>query len=131
MLCHTDIHVNSILIDDAERVHIVDWEQPVLAPRECDLMLLVGPAIGGFAGGSPEEASFFAAYGEVEVDPVAMAFYRYERATSDFGAYAYEVYWMPYAAEASRREAVRRVKGMFQPGRSVEATRRADARLTG
>jgi len=129
VLCHADIHVNNVLIDESERVHIVDWDQPVLAPRECDLMLVVGPAIGGFVVGSGEEAAFFAAYGEVEIDPVAMAFYRYERSTSDIGAYAYEVYWMPDAGEESRREAVWRLKSMFQPGRSVEAAYDSEADL--
>lgn len=133
VLCHSDIHVGNVLIDERERVRIVDWDQPVLAPRECDLMLLTGTAIGGFGEGSPEEVAFFSAYrarcGEVEPDPVAMAYYYHERATTDIGAFAYEVFWMPDADDAARRGAARWLEILFEPGRSVEAAHRADARL--
>jgi spectinomycin phosphotransferase len=133
VLCHSDIHVSNVLIDERERVRIVDWDQPVLAPRECDLMLVTGTAIGGFVEGSAEAEAFISAYqaecGEIETDPVAMAYYYHERATTDIGADAYEVFWMPDADDAARRRAARLLGVMFEPGRSVEAARRADARL--
>ena len=130
VLCHSDIHVGNVQIDDRGRVHLVDWDQPVLAPRECDLMLLFGPAIGGFVEGSPEEAAFRAGYGEITVDPLAMAYYYHERATTDIGAFAHEVYWLPEADDAARRGAARWLDVLFEPGRSVEVAYQADARLT-
>ena len=88
-----------------------------------------GPAIDGFAEGSAEEAAFFAAYGEVEIDPLVMAYYRYERVTSDLGAFAYRVYWMPDADGEARRADARWVKVLFEPDQTVEMAYRAEARL--
>jgi spectinomycin phosphotransferase len=129
VLCHADIHIGNVLIGDRERVHIVDWDRPVLAPRECDLMLLIGPAIRGFSAGSPEEAAFFAGYGEATVDPLTMAYYRYERACSDLGAFAAEVYWLPDADEAAKHAAVRWVSALFQPDGIVDMAYRSEADL--
>ena len=98
-------------------------------------MLLTGMAIGGVVEGSAEAEAFFSAYGdacgedEVIVDPVAMAYYYHERATTDLGAFAHEVFWMPDADDVSRRGAARWLEVLFAPGRSVEAAHRADARL--
>ncbi len=67
--CHADIHTANLLVDPQGGLHIVDWDQPILAPQERDLMFVVG-------GHSPEEAAFFQGYGEVAIDPLALAYYR-------------------------------------------------------
>jgi len=41
VLCHTDIHGGNILINDKDELYIVDWDNPILAPKERDLMLEV------------------------------------------------------------------------------------------
>ena len=42
VLCHGDPHHGNLLVDDAGQVWLVDWDDAVLAPREADLMFVVG-----------------------------------------------------------------------------------------
>ncbi len=44
VLCHTDIHPGNLLLGANDALYIVDWDNPVLAPRERDLMLIGGCA---------------------------------------------------------------------------------------
>jgi spectinomycin phosphotransferase len=128
-LCHSDLHLNNVMVDTQERLHLVDWDQPILAPRECDLMLLSGTAFGGFAEGSAEQAAFLAGYGPVSVNPVAMAYYYHERVTTDLGAFAHELYWLPDADDETRRAAAHWLRVIFEPGRSADAAGQAYANL--
>jgi spectinomycin phosphotransferase len=129
VLCHSDLHLNNVMVDTRERVHLVDWDQPILAPRECDLMLLFGTAFGGFAEGSAEQAAFLAGYGPISANLVAMAYYYHERVTTDLGSFAHELYWLPDADDVTRRAAARWLRVIFEPGRSAAAARQAYARL--
>jgi spectinomycin phosphotransferase len=129
VLCHSDLHLDNVMVDTEGEIHLVDWDQPIMAPRECDLMLLFGTAIGGFAEGSREEAAFLAGYGPVSVSSVAMAYYYHERVTTDLGAFAHELYWIHDADDGTRRAAARWLRVMFEPGRSVDAAHLAYARL--
>jgi spectinomycin phosphotransferase len=45
VLCHSDIHADNLLIDPTGRLYIVDWDNPILAPKERDLMF-VGGGVG-------------------------------------------------------------------------------------
>src|SRR5258708_11182619 len=42
VLCHTDFHTNNVMLDQESRLWIVDWEAPLLAPKERDLKFLAG-----------------------------------------------------------------------------------------
>src|SRR5258705_8022492 len=42
VLCHTDIHGANILITNKDQLYIVDWDNPLLAPKERDLMFVGG-----------------------------------------------------------------------------------------
>ena len=46
ILCHSDIHAGNLLIDVHGALYIVDWDDPILAPKERDLMF-VGGGLGG------------------------------------------------------------------------------------
>jgi spectinomycin phosphotransferase len=129
VLCHSDLHLNNVMVDTQERLHLVDWDQPILAPRECDLMLLSGTAFGGFAEGSAEQAAFLAGYGPVSANPVVMAYYYHERVTTDLGSFAHELYWLPDADDETRWAAARWLRVIFEPGRSADAARQAYAKL--
>jgi spectinomycin phosphotransferase len=74
VLCHADIHTANLLLDGQGRLFVVDWDQPILAPRERDLMFVT---VGGFVTEERAETLFFQGYGKTEVDPLTMAYYRY------------------------------------------------------
>jgi spectinomycin phosphotransferase len=129
VLCHGDIHVGNVLIDAAGRLWLVDWDQPVMAPRERDLMFVLGSTFRGVAAGSPEEAAFWAGYGTVETDPVALAFYRYDWALQDIGAFAAVLVAQGDVGAASKEEALRMLEVVFAPGGIVEAAEQSEEHL--
>jgi spectinomycin phosphotransferase len=56
------------------------------APKERDLMFIGGGV--GRVWNRPEEAAlFYRGYGQTEIDPMALAYYRYERIVEDIAAY--------------------------------------------
>src|SRR5204862_121166 len=95
-----------------------DWDDTILAPRERDLMFVVG-GISSRLVGPREEALFLQGYGAVAVDPLALAYYRYTWATSDIGAYGEQVCFRPDLGPATRREAVDRFRTVFAAGNIV------------
>ena len=83
VLCHSDIHPGNLFIDTKGTLFIVDWDYPILASKERDLMFIGGGQ--GFVGRTAreEELRFYESYGQSPVDPIAMAYYRYERNVMD------------------------------------------------
>lgn len=91
VLCHGDLHPGNILIDASNALFIVDWDSPVMAPQERDLMFFGGGL--GFAGyaAQEEEALFYRGYGPTPIDPTALAYYRYERIVQDIAAFCQQL----------------------------------------
>ena len=81
-LCHTDIHGGNILISDKDELYIVDWDDPILAPKERDLMF-IGGGIDEIWKSKREEAVFYEGYGKTDINLSALAYYRYERVIED------------------------------------------------
>jgi spectinomycin phosphotransferase len=115
VLCHADIHTNNVLLDANQQVWITDWDDTILAPRERDLMFVIGGLRDGLVG-PREEARFFQGYGAVAVDPLALAYYRYVRAVDDIGTNCEQIFDRPDLGPETRREAVDRFLLLFEPG---------------
>jgi spectinomycin phosphotransferase len=64
VLCHSDIHAGNILIDANGALYIVDWDNPILAPKEHDLMSIGGGQFGDGHTAQEEETLFYRGYGE-------------------------------------------------------------------
>ena len=120
MLCHADLHTWNVLVEDAGRLWIADWDEAVLAPRERDLMFVVGGGIGHGLVGPSEEASFLEGYGQVTADPALLAYYRCAWAVQDIAAYGEQALLSPTAGEATRRAAVEGFEDLFAPGNIVD-----------
>jgi spectinomycin phosphotransferase len=129
VLCHADLHLNNVLVDAHEQLWIVDWDQPLCAPPERDLLCVLGPAMCGVMPGSPEHAAFYRGYGAYAIDPALLAYFRYERALTDLGENAELVLRMPDRSDATRREAAQRITSMFAPGKQVDAAQRVDEQV--
>lgn len=119
VLCHADIHTANLLIDPTDRLWIVDWDQTMLAPKERDLMFVIG---GGVLGPiqTEEEVAFLLGYGECEINREVLAYYRYTWAVQDIGAFAEDVFARPQLSGAAKAQALRYFKSLFDPGMIVE-----------
>jgi spectinomycin phosphotransferase len=126
LLCHADIHTGNVLADAAGQIWVVDWDEAMLAPRERDLMFVMGGGISERLVGPREEAWFFEGYGPVEVDALALAYYRAAWAVSDIAAFGAEVCLRPDLGPVSRGEAARLFAGLFAPGEIVSIALRAE-----
>lgn len=91
VVCHSDVHAGNILIDHAGHLFIVDWDNPIRALKERDLMYFGGGQ--GFVGYTAEEerAAFFAGYGNCAINENALAYCRYERIVQDIWAFCREL----------------------------------------
>jgi spectinomycin phosphotransferase len=119
VLCHGDLHIWNVLVDPGQRLWIVDWDEAILAPRERDLMFVVG-GIGHGLVGPGDTDSFLQGYGETRIDPLLLAYYRCAWAVQDIAAYGEEVLMTPTLGEASRRAAVDGFRDLFEPGNIVD-----------
>jgi spectinomycin phosphotransferase len=90
VLCHSDLHAGNVLLGDNDKLAIVDWDNPILAPKERDLMF-IGGGIGDTWNDPREKQWFNTGYGPTEIDLVAIAYYRYERIVADFAAYGEQI----------------------------------------
>lgn len=92
VLCHTDIHGGNILISDTSELYIVDWDAPLLAPKERDLMF-IGCGIDEIWKNKQDEALFYEAYGDAKINFRALAYYRYERIIVDLVEFCQQLLW--------------------------------------
>lgn len=124
VLCHADIHAANILVAEAGGIFLVDWDGPMIAPRERDLLFVIGSRIARDVTAS-EETLFFGGYGEVEVDREAIVYYRYERILEDIAVDAASVLTDPTTAESTRQAQVDMIAGFFAPGGMLETAESA------
>jgi spectinomycin phosphotransferase len=123
VLCHADIHSANVLVADDGRILLVDWDGPMLAPRERDLLFVIGSRIARTVQ-PHEEAWFFQGYGEVAVDREAIIYYRHERILEDIGEFGLSVMGDRAIPESSRASQVALVESFFEPGGIVETVER-------
>ncbi len=125
VLCHADIHTGNVLLDRQGNLHIVDWDQPLQAPKERDLMF-IGAGVAEIATPAQVEA-FYRGYGDRIVNPVAFAYYRYEWAVQDMGDFGSRVFLWDDMGEETKRDALSCFRSLFEPGRIIETAYRADS----
>jgi spectinomycin phosphotransferase len=116
VLCHSDIHIGNLLLGANEALYLVDWDNPILAPRERDLMF-VGGGVGGRS--DQEEALFYQGYGQVEINDVALVYYRFERIVQDMAAYCEQLFLTDEGGQ-DRAEGFRQFASQFLPNGVVD-----------
>lgn len=124
VLCHTDIHGANILITEEDRIYIVDWDNPLLAPKERDLMF-IGGGIDDIWKSERDESIFYEGYGKTNIDFTVLAYYRYERIIEDLAAYG-EQLLLTDEGSADRESAYRRFLSNFEPGSTIAIAEKTD-----
>ncbi len=119
VLCHADAHPWNLLIDGEGQWWLVDWDEVVLAPKERDLMFVVG-GIGSDGVGPDETTYFLEGYGGTAIEPVALTYYRYAWAVQDIAAYGEQVFFSPAIGDATRRVALQGFKSLLLPQHIVD-----------
>lgn len=121
VLCHSDVHGGNILIrTDGQPpiLYIVDWDDPILAPKERDLMF-IGGGIDRIWKSEQEQAVFYKGYGRKGIDLPALAYYRYERVIEDL-VVTCEQLLSTEEGGADREQAYRWFTSNFEPGNTIE-----------
>lgn len=127
VLCHSDIHAGNLLVDTDGSLYIVDWDTPILAPKERDLMF-IGGGVGSAWNLPQQETLFYQGYGPQVVNSAALAYYRFERIAQDIAEWAERVLLSDTGGE-DRARWLQGLKRWFQPGDVVAAAYRAERNL--
>ena len=125
VLCHADLHTWNVL-SDAGRLWIVDWDETILAPKERDLMFVVGGGIGHDLVRPADADCFFRGYGQATIDLRLLAYYRAAWAVQDIAAYGEQALMAPTLGEESRRDALDGFMDLFEPGNIIDLATASD-----
>ena len=86
VLCHGDLHAGNVFLAKSSKLYIIDWDQPIQAPKERDLMF-IGAGIGNVWNNNREVELFYTGYGKTEINQEIIAYYRCERIIRDIAEY--------------------------------------------
>ena len=89
VLCHSDIHAGNRFVDNNGGLRIIDFDEPILAPKERDLMFI---GSGIIRPDTPQEIDlFYLGYGMPAISQEAMAYYRHQRIIEDIVLFAEDI----------------------------------------
>jgi spectinomycin phosphotransferase len=113
VLCHSDIHGGNVLIDKSGVIYIVDWDEPIMAPKERDLMF-IGGGVANVWNKLNEEDFFYKGYGKTEINKTILAYYRHERILEDIAHYC-QLLLLTMSGGNDRKVMYKQFKDMFEP----------------
>ncbi len=128
VLCHADIHTANVMVDDEGGLHYVDWDGPMIAPRERDLKFIMGGSIGDPVT-PDQETHFLAGYGDITLNTIALAYYRYEWVIEDIADYGHQLFDDTGRSAESQRDALSSVRRIFGPGDVADMANQAYASI--
>lgn len=117
VLCHSDIHAGNVLITNNE-IYIIDWDEPMLAPKERDLMF-IGGGVGNIWNKPQEIQYFYEGYGAANIDETILSYYRHERIVEDIAVYTKDLL-VREQSDQDRLEMFKHFKDMFEPNGVVD-----------
>jgi spectinomycin phosphotransferase len=127
VVCHSDLHGRNVLVGADDEVTIVDWDEPILAPKERDLMF-IGGGVGGIWNNDQETQWFYQGYGQTEIDQIVLSYYRYERIVVDIAERAEQIFGMHGSVE--ERQKGLRLREQFLPNNVVDIAHRTYQQLS-
>jgi spectinomycin phosphotransferase len=135
VLCHGDIHAGNVILTSQGGLYIVDWDEPIFAPKERDLMFVGAGLWGGARTPQQENALFYEGYGRTEINAEAIAYYRYERIVEDIAIF-YERITSADEGPQDRERSLSYLRSNFVSNGTIhiacasDATRRSDDPLS-
>lgn len=126
VLCHSDIHGGNVLLAN-NTIYIVDWDDPILAPKERDLMF-IGGGVANVWNKPQEEKLFYKGYGNTEINTTLLAYYRHERIVEDIAEYGQNLLLTTAGKEEDRSEMYKHFTDMFEPNGVVDIAFNTDER---
>lgn len=114
VVCHGDPHLGNLLLGPDGGVWLIDWDDAVLAPRECDLMFVVGGVLAFAPITTGQELAVLAGYGPVDIDAERLAWFLAVRALDDLSDWTRQALDVT-ASRDDRVQAARIVRGLVSP----------------
>lgn len=127
VLCHSDIHGGNVLMDGNDIIYMVDWDDPIMAPKERDLMF-IGGGVANVWNRPHEEKFFYKGYGKTEINMAILAYYRHERIVEDIALLGQQLL-LTSVSEQNRIESYKHFLAQFEPQGVVEIAFKTDERL--
>lgn len=118
VFCHGDIHAGNVLISQTGNLYIVDWDQPIIAPKERDLMF-IGGGVGNVWNKQRETELFYTGYGQVIIDQTLIDYYRCERIMQDIIVY-HQLFFASHVDDQHKITSYHQFIAMFEPNGVVE-----------
>ncbi len=125
VICHSDIHPGNLFIDTSGTLFIIDWDYPILAPKERDLMFIGGGQGCVGVTAEEEEIYFYRYYGQSPIDPLAMAYYRYERNLYDMSVECTRIF-SSTLGDQDRARSLEIITWLFLPNSSIDRAYASD-----
>lgn len=125
VLCHSDIHGGNVLIGENEIIYMVDWDDPIMAPKERDLMF-IGGGVANVWNKTHEEKFFYKGYGKTEINMAILAYYRHERIVEDIALLGHQLL---LTSAGNRIESYKHFIAQFEPQGVVDIAFKTDENL--
>ena len=129
VLCHSDIHGGNVLMDENDIIYMVDWDDPIMAPKERDLMF-IGGGVANIWNRPHEEKFFYQGYGKTEINMAILAYYRHERIVEDIALLGQQLL-LTSVSDQNRIESYKHFLAQFEPQGVVEIAFKTDENLIG
>jgi spectinomycin phosphotransferase len=127
VLCHSDIHGGNVLMDGNDIIYMVDWDDPIMAPKERDLMF-IGGGVANVWNKPHEENFFYKGYGKTEINRTILAYYRHERIVEDIAVLGQQLL-LTSVDNQNRIESYKHFIDQFEPQGVVEIAFKTDENL--
>ncbi len=121
-------HSGNLLLEANGSMHMIDWDDPMLEPKERDLMFF-GGGVGGVWNTEREEALFYQGYDAADVDRTALTYYQYERIIIDIAEFSRQIL-LTTGASPDRERGLEKFRPTFLPGQVLDMAYRTERNST-
>ena len=102
----------------------MDWNEPIMAPKERDLMF-IGGGIANVWNKPHENELFYQGYGKTDINQTLLAYYRHERIVEDIAVYAQQLL-LSNTGSQDRMKWYQELTAQFEPHGVVEIAFKTD-----